>query len=36
LGVDIVASTPEEFSKFLREEIARYTKVVKDAGLKAE
>jgi tripartite-type tricarboxylate transporter receptor subunit TctC len=36
LGVDIVASTPEEFSRFLREEIARYTKVVKDAGLKAE
>jgi tripartite-type tricarboxylate transporter receptor subunit TctC len=36
LGVDIVASTPEEFSRFLRGEIARYTKVVKDAGLKAE
>ncbi|HWI14589.1 MAG TPA: tripartite tricarboxylate transporter substrate binding protein [Burkholderiales bacterium] len=36
MGVDIIASTPEEFSKFLREEIARYTKVVKDAGLKAE
>jgi tripartite-type tricarboxylate transporter receptor subunit TctC len=36
MGVDIIASTPEEFAKFLREEIARYTKVVKDAGLKAE
>jgi len=36
MGVDIIASSPEEFSKFLRDEIARYTKVVKDAGLKAE
>lgn len=36
MGVDIIASTPEEFGAFLRSEIARYTKVVKDAGLKAE
>ena len=36
MGVDIVASTPEEFGRFLKSEIARYAKVVKDAGLKAE
>jgi tripartite-type tricarboxylate transporter receptor subunit TctC len=36
MGVDIIASTPEEFGTFLRSEIARYGKVVKDAGLKAE
>ncbi len=36
LGVDIVASTPEEFAAYLRTEIARYAKVIKDAGIKAE
>lgn len=36
MGVDIIANTPEEFGKFLRSEIVRYAKVIKDAGLKAE
>jgi len=36
MGVDIIASSPEEFGRFLKAEIARYAKVVKDAGLKAE
>lgn len=36
LGVDIVASSPEELGKYLRSEIARYTKVIKSAGLKAD
>lgn len=36
MGVDIIASTPEEFGVFLRSEIVRYAKVIKDAGLKAE
>jgi len=35
LGVDIVASSPDELGKYLRSEIARYTKVIKSAGLKA-
>jgi tripartite-type tricarboxylate transporter receptor subunit TctC len=36
LGVDIVANTPEEFGAYLRAEIARYSQIVKSAGLKAE
>jgi tripartite-type tricarboxylate transporter receptor subunit TctC len=36
MGVDIIANTPEEFGAFLRSEIVRYAKVIKDAGLKAE
>ena len=34
-GADPVGSTPEEFSKRLAGEIAKWTKVVKDAGLTA-
>ncbi|MCJ0763417.1 Bug family tripartite tricarboxylate transporter substrate binding protein [Variovorax terrae] len=36
LGVDIVANTPEEFGTYLRGEVVRYTKVIKDAGIKPE
>ncbi len=36
MGLDIIANTPEEFGSFLRAEIVRYAKVIKDAGLKAE
>ena len=36
MGLDIVADTPEEFGRYLRAEIVRYAKVIKDAGLKAE
>jgi len=36
LGVDLVLNTPEEFRTYLQSEIARYTKIVKAAGLKAE
>ncbi len=36
MGVDIIANTPEEFRAFLRAEIVRYAKVIKDAGIKAE
>ena len=35
-GAEIIASTPEEFGKLLRVELARWAKVVKDEGLKAE
>jgi tripartite-type tricarboxylate transporter receptor subunit TctC len=34
LGVDIVGNSPEEFAAYLRTEIARYAKVIKDAGIK--
>lgn len=35
-GADIVGSTPQEFTRFVSAEIAKWTKVVKAAGLKAE
>ncbi len=34
LGVDIVGNSPEEFAAYLRTEITRYAKVIKDAGIK--
>jgi tripartite-type tricarboxylate transporter receptor subunit TctC len=36
MGVDLAVTSPEEFGKYLRAEIARYTKLVKSAGLKPE
>ena len=36
LGVEIVADTPEQFYEFLKTENARWGKLVKDLGLKAE
>jgi tripartite-type tricarboxylate transporter receptor subunit TctC len=36
LGVDIVANSPEEFGEYLRTEVARYAKVIKEAGIKPE
>ena len=35
-GVDVVASTPEYFSEFLKSEVARWAKVVQDANIKAD
>ena len=35
-GADIVGSTPERFSSFVANEITKWTKVVKEAGIKAE
>jgi tripartite-type tricarboxylate transporter receptor subunit TctC len=36
LGADPIAETPEYFHKMLLEEIARWAKVVKASGAKAE
>ncbi len=36
MGVDISANSPDEFAKYLRSEIARYVKVIKEANIKAE
>jgi tripartite-type tricarboxylate transporter receptor subunit TctC len=36
IGVDLVGNSPEEFSAFLRSEIARYARVIKEAGIKAD
>jgi len=36
MGVDLILNTPEEFRTYLNAEIARYTKIIRSAGLKAE
>lgn len=36
MGVEVVAGTPEHFSGFLRSEVDRWAKVVRDAGIKAD
>jgi tripartite-type tricarboxylate transporter receptor subunit TctC len=36
MGVDLVLNTPDAFRRYLQSEIARYTKIIKDSGLKAE
>jgi tripartite-type tricarboxylate transporter receptor subunit TctC len=36
LGFDIVASTPEQFAAQIKEEVPKWAKVVKGAGIKVE
>jgi tripartite-type tricarboxylate transporter receptor subunit TctC len=36
LGADVAPSSPEDFARFVREEIARWAKVVKAIGIKPE
>ena len=35
-GAEPVGSTPEEFAKFMREEVARWAEVVKASGARAD
>jgi len=36
IGFDVVAGTPEEFGKFMQEEVNRWTKVVERGGIKPD
>ena len=36
LGARVVANTPDEFAKYLKDETAKWSKAVKDAGIKLE
>jgi tripartite-type tricarboxylate transporter receptor subunit TctC len=36
MGVEVAANTPEEFAAYLRSEVARYAKVVKESNIKPE
>ena len=36
LGAEVVANSPEQFAQYLREETAKWTKIVNDAGIKLE
>ena len=35
-GIDPLVNTPEQFAEFIKSEIVRYAKVIKDAGIKIE
>jgi tripartite-type tricarboxylate transporter receptor subunit TctC len=36
VGAEIVGNTPEEFTAFIRNERAKYAKVIRDANIKLE
>jgi tripartite-type tricarboxylate transporter receptor subunit TctC len=36
IGFDVVASSPEEFGRFMKEEVDRWTKVVDRGGIKPD
>ena len=36
LGAEIVASTPREYGAFIKSEIAKWGKLVREAGIRAE
>jgi len=36
MGVEVVAGSPDHFSQFLKSEVARWAKVIQDAGIKAD
>jgi tripartite-type tricarboxylate transporter receptor subunit TctC len=36
IGFDVVASTPDEFGRFMKQEVDRWTEVVKRGGIKPE
>src|SRR6266850_1764842 len=36
IGFDVVAGTPEEFGKFMREEVERWTRVVQEGGIQPD
>jgi tripartite-type tricarboxylate transporter receptor subunit TctC len=36
LGLEVVGSTPEQFDLFVRAEIAKWAKVIKDNNIKAD
>jgi tripartite-type tricarboxylate transporter receptor subunit TctC len=35
-GAEVIANTPEEFAKFIREEIQKYARIIKQSGLRTE
>jgi len=35
-GVDVIASSPAEFSAFIRQDVAKYAKLIKTAGIRIE
>ncbi|HEV7801969.1 MAG TPA: tripartite tricarboxylate transporter substrate-binding protein, partial [Burkholderiales bacterium] len=35
-GLEVIDLTPEQSSKFLKDDVARWSRVIRDAGIKAE
>jgi tripartite-type tricarboxylate transporter receptor subunit TctC len=35
-GLNVVASTPQEFAAYIKSETAKYARVIKQVGIKAE
>jgi tripartite-type tricarboxylate transporter receptor subunit TctC len=35
-GAEVVANTPEQFAAILREDLAKWTKIVKDSGIRVD
>jgi tripartite-type tricarboxylate transporter receptor subunit TctC len=35
-GVEVRTTTPEEFGAFIKSEVARWAKVIQEAGIKAD
>jgi tripartite-type tricarboxylate transporter receptor subunit TctC len=35
-GIEVVGTTPEQFAKFIRSEVARYGKIVKESGARLD
>jgi tripartite-type tricarboxylate transporter receptor subunit TctC len=35
-GVEVIASTPEEFSKLLQSEVTKWSKLIKEANIRIE
>ena len=35
-GLDFVMKNPEEFSAYIKAELSRWSKLIKDAGIKAD
>ena len=36
MGIEPLSSTPEQFGEFLRAEVARWSKVIRESGAKAD
>jgi tripartite-type tricarboxylate transporter receptor subunit TctC len=36
LGAETLESTPEEFARFVRDDLAKWSKVIREAGIKLE
>jgi tripartite-type tricarboxylate transporter receptor subunit TctC len=36
MGVEILATSPDEFARVIKADVAKWAKVVKDAGVKAD